>query len=213
MRLKKIKAMKKIILITIIALSLGVIKVPAQEREVRMTASLAGATPLGDFKDIVDKTSLRGADVTILYGISDKFSAGLNIGFQDFYQKFPRAVYKLSDGSDISAVLTNSIQTIPILATARYSFMPEARVQPYASAGAGGAVVINKQYIGEYPNENNKFSFAAKPEVGIYIPFRKQGEVGLNLGVNYNYIAYKETGVSNLSYVGFKIGVGFPMRN
>ena len=203
----------KIVLITIIILLAGVINTSAQRGELRMTAGIAGATPSGDFKDVVDKTSLRGADVTILYGINDKFSAGLNIGFQDFYQKFPRGLYKLSDGSDISAVITNSVQTIPLLATARYNFMPEGRVQPYATAGAGAAFVTNKQYLGEYPNENNKFSFAAKPGIGVYIPFRKQGQVGLNLGVNYHYIAYKEAGISNLSYLGFTVGIGFPMRN
>ena len=203
----------KIVLITIIILLAGVINTSAQRGELRMTASIAGATPSGDFRDVVDKTSLRGADVNILYGINDKFSAGLNIGFQDFYQKFPRSVYKLSDGSDISAVLTNSIQTLPILATAKYSFLPQARVQPYATAGVGGAIVLNRQYIGEYPNETNKFSFAAKPGVGVYIPFRKQGEVGVNLGVNYNYIAYKQDDISNLSYIGFTIGIGFPMRD
>ena len=204
--------MKKIKIVIIILLA-GVINTSAQRGELRMTASIAGATPSGDFKDVVDKTSLRGADVNILYGINDKFSAGLNIGFQDFYQKFPRSVYKLSDGSDISAVLTNSIQTLPILATAKYSFLPQARVQPYATAGVGGAIVLSKQYIGEYPNETNKFSFAAKPGVGVYIPFRKQGEVGVNLGVNYNYIAYKQDDISNLSYIGFTIGIGFPMRD
>ena len=203
----------KIVLITIIILLAGVINTSAQMGELRMTASIAGATPSGDFRDVVDKTSLRGADVNILYGINDKFSAGLNIGFQDFYQKFPRSVYKLSDGSDISAVLTNSIQTLPILATAKYSFLPQARVQPYATAGVGGAIVLSKQYIGEYPNETNKFSFAAKPGAGVYIPFRKQGEVGVNLGVNYNYIAYKQDDISNLSYIGFTIGIGFPMRD
>ena len=204
----------KMLLIAIMALLSGVMQAAAQQRaEVRMTASIAGAIPSGDFKDIVDKTSLRGADATILYGINDKFSVGLNIGFQDFYQKFPRAVYKLSDGSDISAVLTNSIQTIPLLATVRYNFLPGARIQPYASAGAGGALVSNKQFIGEYPNDDNKLSFAAKPGVGVYIPFRKQGEVGLNLGVNYNYIAYKQDNISNLSYIGFTVGIGFPMRN
>jgi opacity protein-like surface antigen len=168
---------------------------------------------VGQLKDLVDKTSLRGVDVTILYGINDQLSVGLNAGFQDFYQKFPRAVYKLSDGSDISAVLTNSIQTIPLLATARYNFMPEARVQPYASAGIGGTFVTNRQFIGEYPNDDNKIGFAARPGVGIYIPFRKQGEVGINLGVNYNYIGYKQDDISNLSYLGFTIGIGFPMRD
>lgn len=196
-----------------IAFSLAAIHASAQRGEVRMIASVAGATPLGDFKDVVDKTSVRGADVNILYGLNEKFSLGLNIGFQDFYQKFPRGLYKLSDGSDISAVITNSVQTLPLLATARYNFMPEARVQPYATAGAGAAFVTNKQYLGEYPNENNKFSFAAKPGIGVYIPFRKQGQVGLNLGVNYHYIAYKEAGISNLSYLGFTVGIGFPMRN
>jgi outer membrane protein W len=187
--------------------------VNAQRGEVKMTASLSGASPTGDLKTLVDKTTLRGADVNILYGITDKFSAGLNVGFQDFYEKFPRSLYKLDDGSDISAVITNSVQTIPFLATARYNFQPRARVQPYASAGVGGAVVLNRQFIGEYPNNDNKISFAARPGVGVYIPFRKQGEVGLNVGVNYTYIPYKQDNVSNLSFIGVTLGIGFPMRD
>ena len=190
-----------------------VMNASAQQGEVRMTASLAGATPIGQFKDLVDKTSLRGVDIAISYGINDQLGIGLNVGFQDFYQKFPRALYKLSDGSDISAVLTNSVQTIPFLATARYNFIPGGTIQPYVSAGAGGAAVLNKQYVGEYPNEINKISFAARPSAGVYIPFKKGGETGLNLAVNYTFIPYKQDDISNLSYVGFTLGVGFPMRN
>jgi opacity protein-like surface antigen len=207
--------MKKLkITLIIIAMSfLGIMTTSAQQGELRLTASVAGATPVGQFKDLVDKTSFRGADITFLYGINDRLSAGLNIGFQDFYQKFPRALYKLEDGSDISAVITNSVQTIPFLATVRYNFMPGARIQPYASAGAGGAAIVNRQFIGEYSNEYNKISFAAKPGAGVYMPFRKTGEAGLNLGVNYTYIPYKENNISNLSYIGFTIGIAFPMRD
>jgi outer membrane protein W len=207
------KKLKQIIPLVITMFLLGIITTSAQQGDLRLTVSVAGAAPVGQFKDLVDKTSFRGAEATVLYGINDRFSAGLNIGFQDFYQKFPRALYKLEDGSDISAVLTNSVQAIPFLATVRYNFMPDARVQPYASAGAGGAAIINTQFIGEYSNEYNKISFAAKPGVGIYIPFRKTGEAGLNLGVNYTYIPYKLDNISNLSYIGFTIGIGFPMRN
>ena len=206
--MKNIRSFFLMLLILSVAFNLN-----AQRGEVRMTASLAGASPTGDLKTLIDKTTLRGADVNILYGITDKFSAGLNIGFQDFYKKLPRALYKLDDGSDISAVITNSVQAIPFLATARYNFQPTARVQPYASAGVGGAVVLNRQFIGEYPNDDNKISFAARPGVGVYIPFRKQGEVGVNVGVNYTYIPYKQDNVSNLSFVGFTIGIGFPMRD
>ncbi|MDT9091546.1 hypothetical protein, partial [Escherichia coli] len=73
----------------------------------------------------------------LLYGVSDKLSVGLQVAYQDFYEKFPRAIYKLDDGSDISAVLTNSVQVIPILATVRYEFTPEARLRPYVAAGLG----------------------------------------------------------------------------
>ena len=203
----------RIILVGIFSLSTFIFSSNAQQGEVRMTLSLAGATPSGDFKDIVSKTNFRGADVNILYGFTDKISAGLNLGFQDFYEKFPRAVYKTSDGSDISAVITNSVQVIPFLATVRYNLLPQARIQPYASAGLGGAAVLNRQFLGEYPNSDNKIGFAARPGAGVYIPFRKQGEVGLNLGVNYTHVGYKTDNASNLGYLGFHIGIGFPMRD
>ena len=205
--------MKKLILVTILVTSIGVYTTWSQQGLVRMTIGLAGATPSGEFRDLVNKTTFRGADLSILYGINDRLAVGLNAGFQDFYQKYPRAVYKLSDGSDISAVLTNSVQTIPFLATAQYNFMPGAGLQPYVSAGAGGAVVMNSQFIGEYPNESDKINFALRPGGGIFIPFRKAGEVGVNLGVNYTFIPYKQDNISNLSYIGFTVGIGFPSRN
>src|SRR4030095_3531658 len=205
-------AMKKSISLTILVI-LTVLAVMAQQGEVRMTIGLAGASPLGEFKNLVSKTTFRGGDVLVLYGINDRLGIGLNIGFQDFYEKFPRAVYKLSDGSDISAVLTNSVQIIPFMATVRYNLKPGGFLQPFLSAGAGGAVVMNSQYLGEYPNEDDKVSFAVRPGAGIFIPFRKNGEVGVNLGINYTYIPYKQSDVSNLSYLGFTIGIGFPARN
>lgn len=202
----------KIFLILPVAVILSFVA-QAQQGEVRMTASLAAGMPTGDLKDLVDKTSFRGADVSVLYGLSEQISLGLNVGFQDFYQKFPRALYKLDDGSDISAVLTNSIQTIPFLATVKYDFATGGAIKPYLSAGAGGAAVISRQYVGEHPNSNDKISFAARPGAGVYIPFRKGGEVGVNLGVNYTYIPFKQGDVSNLSYAGVTLGIGFPMRN
>jgi len=204
--------MKKSISLTIVAI-LSIFTASAQKGEFRMTLSLAGASPLGDFKNIISKTTFRGGDALILYGINDRIGVGLNIGFQDFYEKFPRAIYKLSDGSDISAVLTNSVQTIPFIATARYNLKPGGFLQPFLSAGAGGAVIMNNQYLGEYPNEDDKVSFAVRPGAGVFIPFRREGEVGANLSVNYTYIPYKQGNISNISYLGFTIGIGFPVRN
>ena len=205
--------MKKIIFITLLAILMGTFTTLAQQGVVKMTIAPSGATSLGQFKDLVNKTTFCGADISILYGINDRLAVGLNTGFQDFYERFPRSVYKLSGGSDISAVLTNFVQTIPFLATVQYNFIPGSSLQPYVSAGAGGTVVMNSQFIGEYSNENDKISFALRPATGIFIPFRKEGGVGVNLGVNYTFIHYEQDDISNLSYIGFSLGVGFPMRN
>ena len=187
----------------------------AQQGELRLTASYAVGIPLGSFKDnIISKTSFRGADLNILYGLTPKLSIGLTTGYQDFYEKYPRQVYKLEDGSDISAVLSNSIQQIPFLATARYDFNTSGMIRPYALAGLGGQLILNRQYLGEYTNEStNRFSFAARPELGVYIPFGKESQTGINLGAYYNYIPYNKGSIDNLNSVGIKLGIGFPMRN
>ena len=204
--------MKKIIVPVITCCFLSSQVLNAQINEVRMSAGIAVAIPSGQFRDLVDNPSLRSAEVSLLYGITDRFSIGLNGGFQDFYQKFSRAVYKQPDGSDISAVITNSVQTIPLLATAQYQLNEGGIARPYVSVGAGGAIVVNTQYAGEYANENNKIGFSIKPGLGIYIPFRRDGAAGLKAGVHYTHISYKKEEISNLGFIGISVSIAFPMR-
>ncbi len=187
----------------------------AQQGEFRLTASYAAAIPVGSFKDnVVSKTSFRGVDVNLLYGVTPKLSVGLTTGYQDFYEKYPRQIYKLSDGSDISAVVSNSVQQIPFLATARYDFTSSGLLRPYVLAGVGGQLVLNRQFLGEYTNDNtNRFAFAARPEAGIYIPFGKEAHTGINLGAYYNYIPYNKGSIDNMNSIGIKLGIGFPMRD
>jgi hypothetical protein len=207
-------AVKKSLLITCLTVFVleNANRVAAQQGVLKMTISASVAAPQGQFKDYADKTTLRGANVSFIYGINSRFGAGLDAGFQDFYKKFPRAMYKLEDGSDLSAVISNSVQAIPLLAILKYALTAKG-IQPYLSAAAGGAIIINREYVGEFVNEFNKFTWAIRPALGVYIPFKKEGEVGLNLSGYYNYAGYKGNGLTNLSYAGITIGVGFPARN
>lgn len=170
------------------------------------------ALPMGDFKNTVSDASYRGFQASVLYGINNKLSVGLGTGFQDFYQKYPRQVYKLSDGSDASAVLTNSVQTIPVLATVKYSFTPDAAVQPYAALGVGGNLITYNQLLGEFGGQQSKFGFAARPEAGLYIPFKKDGQSGFSIGASYNIMPFKELGGSNLNNLGLHAGISVPLR-
>jgi opacity protein-like surface antigen len=185
----------------------------AQERELQLDINYAIGIPGGSFKsDAVDKTSFRGWTANLMYNITDKISIGVGTGFQDFYQKYPRDVYKLNEGGEVSAVLTNSIQTIPILAQFQYRLLPGKMVQPYVGVGVGGNMVVFDQYLGEFENSKSDFKFAARPEVGLYIPFRKDGPAGIHIFGAYNYMPYKENGIDDLSNWGAGVGVKFPLR-
>lgn len=209
--------MKKIsIIASMIAGALLVTLLPnqsqAQQGVTKLNIGYNIASPLGAFKDDVNKTSFRGWTANVLYGITDKISIGLGTGYQDFYQKYPRANYKLEEGGDISAVVSNSIQVVPILATGQYNFLPEGRVQPYAGVGVGGNLVFYRQFLGEFSNSKTKFGFAVRPEAGLYIPFGKQSRSGITLNANYNYMPFNYNGVKQLSNWGGGVGVKFPLE-
>src|SRR5687767_2388916 len=134
--------MKKIHLIAIVIVgSLGATLLPsvtkAQAQTLSLNLNYSINSPVGEFKDFISKTSYRSWTANLMYGINDKISVGLGTGFNDYYEKFPRAVYKLQSGEDISAVVSNSLQTVPILARGQYNFTPNAAVQPYVALGVG----------------------------------------------------------------------------
>ncbi len=169
--------------------------------------------PSGSFHDFIGDPSFRGVELGLLHGVSDKIAIGFGTCFQDFYQKYPRQVYKADDGSDISAVVSNSVQTIPLLAKFRYYFSPEKRIQPFAGAGIGGNLALYRQFLGEFADSRNKFAFQVQPEAGIYIPLRPGAESGFSLKASYNFIPFKVDDLSDLNSIGISASFHFPLRN
>jgi len=201
------------IYLAVAALVLGTTAQAQQKGRAQMNIAYNVALPQGSLKQNVSETSFRGGQASILYGVSDRFSVGLGTGFQDFYQKNPRQLYKLEDGSDLSAVRSYSIQTIPLLAQVKFQFTPSAAVQPYAALGVGGNLVNFNDYLGEFSLEQKaKFGFAARPEAGVFVPFKKAGESGFTVGASYNIMPYKTTDFSDLNNLGFHAGISIPLR-
>jgi opacity protein-like surface antigen len=200
------KTIKIIIVIVLIAAGAR-----AQDGRLRLNINYIVASPSGSFKDFIEESSWRGWTANLLYGITPKFSVGLGLGFHDFYQKYPRAVYTLEEGGEISAVVTNSLQTIPVMAAVQYNFMPEAVVQPYVGAGVGGNFIIYNQYLGGFANSRSDFGFAVRPEAGVYIPIGKRN-FGININGVYNYMPYSKAGFDNINSWGVGAGVRFSLR-
>jgi len=170
--------------------------------------------PLGSFKsDVVNETSWRGYHADVLYNINDRWAAGIGTGFQDFYQKYPRQLYKASDGSDISAVMSYSIQTVPILAKGQFSFLPGPHVvKPYVAVGVGGNLITYRQFLGEYDGSKDKFAFAAAPELGVNVLLGKFSGVGINVAAGYNYMPFNYAGIDNLDNLAVKAGINIPLK-
>lgn len=187
------------------------LSIQAQHRVI-MDVNYSIHGPVGSFSDYIKNTSFRGWNASITYRVNEKVSIGGVTGFQDFYQKNDRALYKDVQGRDISAVVTNSIQTIPLLATVKYSFSPTQRLQPYVGVGVGANFIMHSQYLGQFANDYNKLGFASRPEIGVFVPFRKDGESGLNVAGAFNWMPYKQGELTNLNSWGISVGAKFPLR-
>lgn len=205
-----------VLLMTILAVSFISISATAQDK-LKMELSYNIGTPLGSFKnDYIGETSFRGGTGEISYTFNPRFSLGLSSGYQNYYQKYGRQLYKLDGNQTVSAVLTNSMDIVPVLL--RGTFYPlgtnaSAIVQPYVSAGAGVNLVNYGQYLGEFGGTQASSAFAAQAGAGIKIPFGKRfNQTAFKLGATYNYSAYNKNEISNLNSVGINAGVVFALK-
>ncbi|MGI8951980.1 MAG: outer membrane beta-barrel protein [Chitinophagaceae bacterium] len=200
-------------ILTVLCLLMFAGTVNAQRKgETTMSLNYNYSLPLSGFKnDIITHNSPRGFSGSIMYSFNNKLSAGLFAGFQDYYQKYPRDVYDLSKDQQISAVLSNSVQTTTILAKVKYSFLgaTASPIKPYISAGAGANMISFTQYLGEFGGTDNSVSFTAQGGAGLSIPFGKFSLSGFQIGANYNYVPYKRNGYSDLNSVDFYAGLHF----
>jgi hypothetical protein len=177
----------------------------------RVTPGYSVGIPVGNFSNVVDKLSPRGWSVNVLYGASDQLSIGLVSGFQDFYQKYPRTVLH-GEGTDISAVISNSVQTIPVMAKAKYLFSDEGIVRPFGAIAAGVNFAKYDKYYGQFVDSYSKVGFAAQPEAGIHIPVGSAKKAGIEISAAYNIMPLKYSDAENLNHVSIKAGVSIPMQ-
>jgi len=189
---------------------LGLGTLQAQKGSTRLEVSYTVGLPAGNLKHLVDETSFRGAEIGVLFGLNYQLSLGFQTGQQDFYQKFPRQVYHES-GSDLSAVVTHSIQVNPIMAKLRYTSAGSA-VQPFASLAAGANLVRYTKYYGVFEDGRSKIGFAAQPEIGVRIPFGAAKRSAFQLAAGYNYMPFRHNDADGLHHAVLKAGLSFSLK-
>lgn len=183
----------------------------AQRGQLKLGLNYNYSTPLSGFKnDLISNSSPRGATGEVMYSFNNKWAVGVLSGYQDYYQKYARQVYNLDKNQQVSAVLSNSISTIPILAKVRLT-PATGFVQPYVSLGAGVDLINYDQYLGQFGNSTSSASFMAQGDAGVMIPFGRLSASGVQIGAGYNYVPYKKNGYTDLNSFDVHVGVHFPI--
>lgn len=168
--------------------------------------------PVGSFKDFMGKNSFRGYTGELSYPVSERLKIGLGVSYNDFYEKHPRQLYQFSEGT-VSAVVSNSIQTTPIMIKAAYDLTNTGWIRPYAGIGAGFNLATYAQYFGEFGEKKSVFKPAASAEAGITIPFNRETRTsGINLGGHFNYLPFNKMDLNNLNNWGLHLTAYFPLR-
>src|SRR5687767_7758017 len=190
--------MKNIIAFIILASATVFSSVQAQDRLMFKVGYNTGM-PVGSFKDYMSKNSFRGYRGEILYPVNEQIKIGLGVSYNDFYEKLPRQHYQTSEGT-LSAVVSNSIQTTPIMVKGEYELTKNGWIRPYAGIGAGFNLVTYARYFGEFSDKKTGFKPAVGAEAGVNIPFNKETRVsGINIGGHFNYLPFKFNELTNLN--------------
>lgn len=185
----------------------------AQKGNFKLDLNYNYSLPVSGFKsDLVSDNSPRGFMGALMYSFSNQLSAGLGFGYQDYYQKYRRQLYTIGKSQDVSAVLSNSIRTTPVLLKAKYFPLTVSFLKPYVSVGAGANIVDFNQYLGEFGSGQTDVKFRAQGGLGLLIPFNKFNSSGINLGATYDYAPYNKFGYNDLSTINFQAGVTINLR-
>lgn len=183
----------------------------AQQGRFKVDLSYQVGLPVGNLKDVVEQTSWRGGEIAFMYGVTDALSVGFAAGSQDFYQKYPRTIIH-SSGQDISAVITNSIQVMPVMAKGSWKLGPMGPVQPFVSLAAGGNFIQYRKFYGEFVDSRNTFGFAAQPSVGVHVPFSRTGGAAFHVAAGFNYMPFKFDETNGLHHGVVKAGISVPLQ-
>lgn len=183
------------------------------QNEVQFNANYNINFPSGhDFRNMVKHPAYKGFTAGFSYAFDSCLRAGISVGYNDYYQKYPRQVYSNGPGSDISAVISNSIQQVPLLATIDYSILRRGTIRPYIGGGVGINFITLDQYLGEFDNPVNSTKFALRGEAGITIPLSHWRSTAIRIGGSYNYAPYHKYGIDNLDNWGVHAGITIPMH-
>lgn len=186
--------------------------------ETKVNLMYSAGLPMGAFKqDFIGNAGILGGRLEIMHYLSEKIAVGGGVGFQDFYEKKPRALYPQRDGSDLSAVLSHSLQVVPLQAQLQYFPTAGASRQPvvlpFLQAGGGVNLISYKQLVGSLTNASDVvFRPAFHAGGGVRIPFGKYQQNGVVAGAHYYQMRFNRLGLTSVNQLHLQVGIQLKLK-
>ncbi|MBX2964042.1 MAG: hypothetical protein KF687_16130 [Cyclobacteriaceae bacterium] len=166
------------------------------------------AVPLGDFSDYIDRASWRGVSIDSRWEVNPKVTAGFNLGWQVFSQRFDNVTEVLSSGrTTVNGTQFRFVNTYPMQVNAHYYLGEEYSIRPWAGLSVGTAFTDQRTQVGFIEIKDTSWSFALTPQVGIDIPVDSNNTC-FTFNVRYNYFS-QNTVSHNYSFLIFGVGFKF----
>lgn len=174
--------MRKILYTMLFVFVLG-LQLEAQERYTVVGYSMGFGT--GETNDFIDKGSFGGMNLEFgQYLYEDKFSVGIQTGFQNFYKELPKATYPIDNGA-VTGKQYRYLSAIPIMANG--SFYPlgqETKVIPHVGLGIGTYYIDKQLDMGITSLYTTTWHFGLAPQLGASIPINYKTSINLNAQYN-----------------------------
>lgn len=164
----------------------------------------------GDFKEFIPSVSYRGFSIDARWFVYDNVAVGGQLGWNGFSEKFPLKTYEFDAGA-VTGKLKNTYYNFTMTVNAYYYPMPEGLIKPYIGANVGPIYQTISTQIGRVYEENANWQFIMAPEIGTFIQFGADADVGMNLAIRYNYVPYSNPTykMNGLSYFQGVFGLSF----
>ncbi len=168
-------------------------------------------TPMSN-KDWIGNTSTRGAKVGYRHfiGAERKFAAGVDFNWS-YYQEYKPTETFQNPGGAITTDYFNEIFQIGLTVSGQYYFPVGNREHffPYAGLGLGTSRNDYSVLYNIYKDQESKWGFLARPEMGILVRIGTRRKLGAMAAVHYDYSTANSANYeyNNFSNVGFQLGV------
>jgi hypothetical protein len=163
-------------------------------------------------KNWISKGSAQGIRLGYRTFITDRVSAGLDLGSSAVHEYKPTTTIENSSGA-ITTDYFNYVYTYSAVVSGQYNFLvgDGDLVFPYAGLGLGANYNEYTQFYNIYNDSNKAFGFLARPEAGVLVRFGTRRSMGVMAAVHYDYSTNKseDFGYKNFTAVGFNVGLMF----